>query len=81
MRLFNLLTGFIHEQMTNMDTLGPLASSMSSVVNWATETGAKPRLIRKVMEGVLGIHHRADLPKYVPTKETFTSTVAYLYRY
>jgi hypothetical protein len=50
------LTGpnFIHEVFTNIDRVAPLASSMSTVVNWITNTGAKPRLIRKFMEKFMG---------------------------
>jgi hypothetical protein len=77
--------GFIHDQLGNVDVLAPLATKVSPLANWATATGAQPRLIRKVMESVADIHPRADLPKYVSSSETFMSkylltTVSYLYR-
>jgi len=59
------------KQLIQTDRNGRLAGKMSGMANWASDRGNK--LTRPVMEKVAGIHREADLPKYVPTSETFVA--------
>ncbi len=51
--------------LSDPDLVGPLASSLSPLVNWA----ASNRIIRRLMEAVLDIHRDRQLPPY--HRETF----------
>jgi glycerol-3-phosphate dehydrogenase subunit C len=65
---------FVHSLYTNTDQMGNFATAFSSLVRWVTKTapvGSRPRLIRRLLEWLAGIHQRAELPQYVPRRETF----------
>ena len=59
--------------MVDVDKVGPIASTVSPLSNWAIETGKTPRIVRKAMEKIADIHPKADLPKYVAKGDTFLS--------
>jgi len=63
--------GFLHSLYTNIDLVGMVATRISPVINWILKTGDKPRMTRKLLEWILDIDHRADLPVFVPLSETY----------
>lgn len=55
-------TGFVDGQLARTDRNGKLASRVSGLTNWATQTGNG--LTRPAMQAVAGIDKRAALPEY-----------------
>lgn len=53
------------KQLTQTDRNGELASKVAGLVNWASKCGNS--LTRPVMEGVMGVHREAVLPKFAAT--------------
>ncbi len=49
-------------EMTRTDRNGKLAGHVAPVANWASKCGNS--LTRPVMEGILGVHREAELPKF-----------------
>lgn len=49
-------------QLTETDRNGKLAAPVAPLVNWASNT--KNKTTRRVMEGVVGVHRDAALPKF-----------------
>lgn len=61
----------IHTLYTDIDKMSIFATPLSSFVNWVTATGTTPRIVRLLLEKVVDIHHRADLPQFVSSNKTF----------
>ncbi len=55
-------TPFGAKQLTKTDRNGEIASKVSGLANWASKCGNS--LTRPVMEGVMGVHREAVLPKF-----------------
>jgi len=55
-------SSFIQKQISKTDMVGPTATKLAPLVNWATATTNKP--LRKVIEAVAKIDHRVDLPLF-----------------
>jgi len=53
------------KQLTQTDRNGELASKVAGLANWASKCGNS--LTRPVMEGVMGVHREAVLPKFAAT--------------
>jgi glycerol-3-phosphate dehydrogenase subunit C len=53
---------FSLRQLTRTDRNGKLAGMVAPLANWASRTGNN--LTRPAMEGVLGVHRDAELPKF-----------------
>lgn len=49
--------GFFHVLIADTDKIGPLATRFAPIINWMNATGEKPRLVRKIMETILGTFH------------------------
>ncbi len=54
--------GFTARQLTQTDRNGRLARHVAPLANWATDTRNRP--VRRLLEGVAGIHREAALPRY-----------------
>ena len=65
--------GLAHRQLTETDRNGKLnCGAMSGVVNWASS--CNNHVTRPVMEGLLGVDQKADLPKF--SKKTLVKMAA-----
>ena len=53
------------KQLTQTDRNGELASKVAGLANWASKCGNS--LTRPLMEGVMGVHREAVLPKFAAT--------------
>jgi len=53
--------GFVDAQLADTDRLGRLGTFAAGAVNWATDE--KHRAVRRSVEKLTGIHHRARLPR------------------
>jgi glycerol-3-phosphate dehydrogenase subunit C len=54
--------GFMDRQLTATDRNGVLAGLVAPIANWATKTDNK--VTRPILEGMVGIHRDAQLPKF-----------------
>ncbi len=61
----------IEQRLTETDKNGKLGCGVSGVANWASKRGNA--LTRPIMEGMLGVHRDAALPKFEGTRFTAAS--------
>lgn len=65
---------FFHSLYTNMDLMNKVGPKLHWLLNFVTQTGKKPNTIRRLMEGVINIDSKAELPRFVPEKETLLNS-------
>lgn len=63
-----------HSLYTNMDLLNKVGPKLNWLFNFVTQVREKPNTIRRLMEGITNIDANADLPTYVPEKDTLLNS-------